>query len=261
MPSTLMNELNGVRSMLGNPLPQAPTIKDITEELEAVYQENTNIGNNTGIAWQVDSFVLTATAGQRTYVLDPDVVIDFYKALTVTTVPTSDSDPEYTLEFTEIEHLPQEWAWLGQNQGILLDSSHSSGLVAFYRQLGRAGEEIVCELRPTPNSTQQYTVWYQVGDWWERVFQNSDTAYTLPNKEYRFYFRALAARNLLPKCQWSYGQDKERYENIKEMLDRRIVMSKKVYDDGLATIDNADVIRLDSYADTVDPYYDYLRYR
>jgi hypothetical protein len=254
MSSTLMTEINGVRSMLSNPLLQAPTIKDIVEELEAVYQENTNLSNNTGLPWQVNSFTLTATAGQRTYILDPDEVTDFYKALTMTTVPTSDSTPEYTLEFVEIEHLPEEWAWLSQNQGVLLDAGHSSHLAAFYRKMGTLGEEITCELRPTPNSTQQYTVWYQVGDWWDRVFDNSDTAYIMPNKEYRFYFRALAARNLLPKAQWSFGQNADQKNEIKEMLDRRIALSKKVYDDGLAAIDNAGIVRLESWADTVDPY-------
>lgn len=257
MSITLLTEINGVRSMLGDPLNQAPSIKEIMEELEAVYQEQTNLGNNTGHAWNVNSITLTVSAGQRTTIIDPGKATDFYKALVVTTVPTSDSNPEYTLEFTEIASLPQEWAFLGQNQGGLFSSSHSAMFIAFYRKMGTLGEEIVCEMRPTPNSTQQYTVWYQVGDWWDKVSANNDFAYQLPNKEFKFYFRALAARNLLPKAKWSYGDDKDRYAKIATMLDGRIARGEKIFTDHLASLDNSDIVVLDSWADTVDPYYYY----
>jgi len=256
--ATLLDEILGVRSMLVNPLSQSPTPEDIIEELENVYQTVTNMGNNSGNSWQIETVTLVTTAGTREYQLDSDLVQDFYKPLLVTTVPENDSQPEYQLEFTELESLPSEWAWLGQNQGSLLWTSHSSQVIAFYRKMGVDSEEIWCEMRPTPNSTQQYKILYQVGDWWSNL---AVTNYTLPNKEFRFHFRALAARNLLPKTRWSYGDDTAKKAEIKENLDRRIAMGTPILNDHLMSLDNSDAVAISSYADEVDSYVYPFRYR
>lgn len=260
MANTLLNEILGVRSILGNPLPQSPSPEEILEELEAVYQDVTNLANNTGNAWAVDSFNITTVAGTRAYQLQPTEVTNFYKALIVTTVPPDSSTPEYTLEMAELEHLPQEWAWLSQNQGSLFWTSHSSQLVAFYRKMGTAGEEIWCELRPTPNSVQEYKILYQQGHWWD-VATTKGTGFQLPHQEYKFHFRAQAAWNLLPRCRWSYGDDSGKLASIKTMLEGRIAKGAKSFDDYIAALDNQDTVWLDSYADIIDPYYYPLRYK
>ena len=260
--ATLLEEILGVRSILGNPLPQSPSPDEIIEELEAVYQDVTNTANNTGNAWSTDSLTITTVAGQRVYELDPAKVANFSKALIVTTVPPDTSTPEYVLEFTEQEHLPQEWAWLSQNQGSLYWTSHSSQLIAFYREMTATGEKTYCEMRPTPNSAQDYKVLYQVGTWWSLVNNAATpTEYVLPHKPYKFHFRAIAANRLLPKTRWSYGDDTMKKKEIAAMLDRRIAENKDSFEDYIATLDNADVTWLDSYADIVDPYLYPIRYR
>lgn len=264
--STLIKEIMGVRSLFGGCLPNSPSNEQIAEELCATYQDVSNKANNTGAAWQVETYTLVVTAGTRIYQLDPALVTKFYKALNVTTVPANDAEPEVPLEFTEIEYLPQEWAWLAQNQGQLMFSNHASGLVAFYRKIDdTVGEQIWAELRPTPNKTESYKILYQVGAWWDGVFSASGQELTaiLPNKEYRFHFRSIVARNLLraDKVRWSYGDDTTKYARIYKGLDDRINEGKQAFEDHLATLDNSDIVELMSWSDENIPYDDGIRYR
>ena len=260
--NTLTAEIGSIRSLLLNPLPQSPTPQDIVDEMETTYQGATNQANNTGKAWNVNSFTLTTVAGTRTYTLDPTVVQDFYKALTVVTNPSSNADPQYTLEVTEIDNLPKEWGWLSQNQSPLVDSTHSAGLIAFYRTMTTSQESILAEIRPTPNSVQQYTVWYQQGNWWNAfIVDSSSFSNTLPQKEFRFYFRELAARSLVYKCEWAYGNNNEKRKMVAVELDRRLIISKQIYIDHLASMDNEESITLETWSDTVDPYMPEFRYR
>lgn len=256
MAHNVLTEVLGVRSLLADPLNNAPSMDDIIEALEEVYQYVTNLTNNTGNAWQVDTLTISTTAGTREYQLDSEEVVDFYKALRVTTVPPDDSNPEYILEFTEVEQLSREWSWLGQNNGQLFSSSHSAQVIAFYRKLGTDGEELWCEFRPTPNADEDYKVLYQVGDWWDRVFAQGDMLYSLPNREYRFHLRRLAAELLLPKTQWSYDKvaDNARKMEIASVLSNAIARGSKAFDEHIASLDNADILQLDVWSDTQDGY-------
>lgn len=252
--------------MLGDCLPNAPSIEEIGEELSAVYQDVSNLANNTGAAWQIETYTLAVTAGTRTYQLDPALVTKFYKALAVTTVPANDGEPEFTLEFTELEHLPAEWGWLGQNQGQLMYSNHASGVLAFYRKISDStGEQIFVELRPTPNKAESYKILYQVGAWWDSAFsaEGQQSAVILPNKEFRFHFRALAAKNLLgsDKVRWSFGDDSEKYKRISRSIDDRIARGAQAFENHLATLDNEDCVELLSWSDINDPYLSPVRYR
>src|SRR6478736_7388416 len=111
MATTILAEILGVRQMLSGPLAQSPSFREILQELEAEYQYITNDTNNTGNAWQVDELTFTTAEGVQDYILEVTSEIgDFFKALNVVTVPEkTSSTPQYVLEFTEVEHIPQEW--------------------------------------------------------------------------------------------------------------------------------------------------------
>lgn len=245
--SSLLTEIHGVRSILGNPLSNAPSPEDIAEALEEVYQYATNRTNNTGNAWQIGTLNIVTVAETTTYQIQTQYD-DFYKALSVVTVPETSSDPEYTLEFVEVEHIPSEWQWITSSGGRLYASTHSGKYIAFYRKMGTDGETIWCEMRPAPDDVETYKITYQVGDWWNRV---ADTDYTMPHKEHRFHLRRLAAQTLLPKCKWNYGDNNQIKAEIREVLDRAIMMGAKAFEDHIASLDQANVVELELFGDRV----------
>lgn len=244
--ASLLTEIHGVRSVLGNPLANAPTPEDIAEALEETFQLVTNITNNTGNGWQIGTLNISATAGTYVYQIETPFD-DFYKALSVVTVPTNINDPEYVLEFTEIEHIPQEWAYLNET-GRLYYSTHSANFIAFYRKLGVDGETIWCEIRPVPAQDETYKITYQIGSWWDRI---ENTSFTLPHREFRFHLRRLAAQTLLHKCRWSYDEQKNALKKVEvgSILDRAIAMGAKTFDDHIASLDNADIVEMETFGD------------
>lgn len=253
MATTVLSEVMGVRVMLNNPMPQAPAFKDILEELEAEYQHLTNDLNNTGNAWQVDNYTLTTVAGTYEYEITPTNK-EFYKALNVTTIPSNTSvDPQYVLEFTELEHMPQEWAWLGQNRGQYMYSSHDSQMIAFYRKITVSGEKLYCQIRPTPTEAQSYNILYQVTDWWGRISSGTGTDFYMPHSSQRFYIRALVAQNLLLKgmVRWSFD-DVRNFKTgqlVAKSLEVRINRYKQAYDEYIDSLDNPDLTMIDAWAD------------
>jgi len=253
MSTTILSEITGVRVMLNNPLPQSPSFKDILEELEAEYQHLTNSLNNTGNAWQIENYTLTTAAGTYEYEINP-ASGEFYKALNVTTVPDDDSiDPQYLLEFTELEHIPKEWAWLGQSRGQYMYSSHDSQMIAFYRQITDSGEKLYCQLRPTPTRVQTYNILYQVTDWWPRVGETDNLTFKMPHASQKFYIRALVAQNLLLKgmVKWSFD-DVKNYKTgtlVAQALEIRLARYKQAYDEYIDSLDNPDLTMIDVWAD------------
>lgn len=243
--SSLLSEIHGVRSVLGYPLSNAPTSEDIAEALEESYQWAVNRTNNTGNSWQIGTLNIITVANTYVYQIETQFD-DFYKALSVVTVPTVTGDPEYTLEFVEVEHIPEEWQWITTEGGRLYWSSHSAKYIAFYRKLGVDGETIWCEIRPVPDRAETYKITYQVGDWWSRI---SATTYGMPHKEHRFHLRRLAARTLLPKCKWNYGDNSLMKAEVKETLDRAIAMGAPAFEEHIASLDNANVVELETFGD------------
>lgn len=242
---SLLAEIHGVRSILGNPLSNAPSPEDITEALEEVYQYAGNRANNTGNSWQIGTLNITTVVDTYVYQIQTQFD-DFYKALSVVTVPSTTSEPEYTLEFVEVEHIPTEWQWITTNGGRLYASSHSAKYIAFYRKIGSDGESIWAEIRPVPDRVENYKITYQIGEWWSRVV---DTDFTMPHKEHRFHLRRLAAAMLLHKCKWHYGDNNQIKAEIKETLDRAIAMGAKPFEDHIASLDNAGVVELELFGD------------
>jgi hypothetical protein len=259
-PVTLMTEVLGVRAMLGSPLNQAPSFQEIQREIEAEYIAITNATNATGNAWQVDTYTLTTVAGQYQYVisdLSTNAQFRFYKALTVLTVPADvDSAPEYVLEFVELEHMPQEWAWLSQNHGQYFASSHDSQMIAFYRAIEDDGAKLYVELRPVPSRAQDYKIIYQQQDWWDYIYSTEEAAQIeamLPFNSQKFYLRALVAKNLLMqgRVKWSmdpaYNASKARM--ILEGLNDRIDRGEESYREFISSLDNPDITYVQAWAD------------
>lgn len=255
MATTLQEEILGVRVMLNNPLPQSPSFQDILEELEAEYTTLTNTTNATGNAWQVDNYTLTTVAGTYDYAITPVAPAgDFFKALNVTTIPEDvDTSPQYMLEFTELEHIPNEWAWLGESRGQFMYSSHDSQIIAFYRKITSAGESLRCQIRPTPTQVQTYNILYQVSDWWSLIDDSLGLAFTMPHSSQKFYLRALVAQNLLMKGNVSWSFDAvENYKMsnlVAKGLEMRLERYRQVFEEYRGTLDNPDLTEISSWAE------------
>jgi len=243
--ASLLDEIQGVRNILANPLPNAPTPEDISDALQEVYQYANNRTNNTGNAWQIGTLNITTVAETYVYQIETQYD-DFYKALSVVTVPETATDPEYPLEFVEVEHIPEEWSWITSNGGRLYYSDHSVQYIAFYRKMGTAGETIWVEMRPVPDRVETYKITYQVGDFWNRV---ANTDYGMPHREHRFHLRRLAAQTLLPKCKWNFGDNNQMKSEIRETLDRAIAMGAPAFEDHISSLDQANVIELELFGD------------
>lgn len=257
MATDILSEVLGVRAILNSPLSQSPSFAEILGELEAEYQQVTNQTNNTAQSWQIDNFTLTSIIGEYDYPINP-VNKDFFKALQVTTVPSDDNiDPQYVLEFVEMEHIPQEWAWLGQNRGQFMFSSHDSQIIAFYRKITDAGAQLRCQIRPTPTKVQDYNILYQVTDWWPKV-NMPDTgcdhgSFEMPHSSQRFYIRALAAQNLLLKgaVRWSFDNTANfaKGQVVSSGLIARIARYKEAYEEYIDSLDQPDTTEIWSWAD------------
>lgn len=255
MATTLLKEVLGVKQVLGDPLDQAPSFSEIVEELASEYQHMTNEANNTAEAWAVKEYTLTTVAGTADYRLDL-VIPTLYKPLAIYTIPADvNSTPQYQLQSIEFEYLPKEWAWLGQNRGQALFSSHDSQYIAFYRTIGTTtGEEIYARLAPVPTRAQSYRIIYQQTDWWDILsgaMLSGDAP--LPNSSQRIYIRALAAENLLLKgsVMWSHDpvQNFARTKMVAEGLKIRKERYYSSYKEYLSSLDQPDVITVDSWAD------------
>lgn len=254
MTTTLQKEILGVRSLLGEPLDNAPSVVEIIEALEEVYQHVTNLTNNTGNAWQTSTVEFTTTVGVREYEIQPNRATNFYKPLVVTTVPANTTtEPEYILQMVEQEHLSQEWSWLSQNNGVLFYSSHSAFWVAFYQKISSKGNGVYCEIRPTPNKVETYKILYQVGDWWNTMETGEKFDFLMPHHEHRFYLRRLAVNVLLDKkkVRWHYNKtENEREADKLRLLNTETLKElKPSFEAHIASLDNADIITLETYGD------------
>lgn len=251
---TLFTDVEGVRSMLGDPMPQAPTTLDILSELELEYQYLSNELNNTGNAWMIDSVNITTSAGVYEYNLTGSGLSSIGKVLSVVTVPSDDTvDPEYQLEFAELEHLPKEWAWLSENKGAYSFSSHDGQLIVFYLKYSSLdGWYPYCQIRPVPASAQSYKIYYQVGDWWNAESSVGMDLIT-PFPDQRGIVRALTAKNLIltGKVKWSFDEESNLRMGkiVLDGLNQRIIRYQKTFDEYKDSFDTPDITTQLSWAD------------
>lgn len=211
------------------------------------YENAVGRANNTGNAWGINEFTLTTTADTRRYEI---TAADFGKALTVTTVPDSVYAPESNLEFTQLEQLPNDWAWLSQTsnnwfglwQGYI---SQSARYVAFYRKLGATGFKHYLEIRPAPIAGELYRVLYQVGQWSSSI--PSDLDFELPLPQLNFYFIALVSLGLLDSAKWADGEDKS--AKLRASLNFDLVRYEDTFKNYIASLSTAQVVFSESYAD------------
>jgi hypothetical protein len=272
--SSIILEAMGVKQMLGDPLDQAPSIRQIVLELEAEYQHITNIVNNRGQAQHIGELVITTVENQTRYVLDVPSQ-DFFKALSMTSIPasatvtggehdyrvevTSGDDHENILEFFELEHGAFEWAYMAKNRGQVLSSSHDSQLVGFYKTLvDGEGEKLVLEMRPTPARAQRYRLLYQITDWWDRVFASpnagvNDIEFRLPHSSQRMMIRATVGMNLIQKgvVKWALNDEynAKRGQVVLQGLKDRFDRYSTAFNEYLDTLEHEDVVFIELWAD------------
>lgn len=252
--SSVLEEVIAIRSLLKNPLPQSPSFENIVDAMEAEYLLATNQTNNKGNAWQKDSVIFQTVAGISEYQIEVDDN-NFDKALVVTTIPSDANQfPEYVLEFTEVENITKEWAWKGQGKGQYMRSSHDSQLIAFFHKLTDDGDEIWCEIRPTPSKSQRYKIMYQSADWWSKVFNTTDNfEFKLPYAPHKHYFRTLIAESLLYRCRWSMDKqaDITEKQEIGMTLERNLARYKPAFDEWIDTLVVPDVIQGTAWIDCI----------
>lgn len=250
--NTLKLEVQGVRQILGWPLDNSPGVYEIVKDIEAEYQAMTNKLNFTENAWSVAEYTLSTVAGTYRYRLD-NAINYFQKALMISTVPANTAgDPEYVLEYYELENIPKEWAWLGVGKGQYMFSSHDSQLFAIYRTMAAEGERIYMEMRPIPNSAQDYKILYQQGNWIPAM-ESTGLTFVLPHESQRYLMRNKVAQKLLYRgvVKWSHD---DRINAVKSAsILRGIEMSIKEladdFKDYKASLETVDIVYTDAWAD------------
>jgi hypothetical protein len=271
--TTLLREVTAVRQFLGDPLEQAPSVRQIVKELEAEYHQLGIESSNRGLTQHIGEVVITTNQHQRRYELGIEAD-QFYKALGITTIPanatvTGDAtskrvtietgdDRESSLEFTELNRFGDSWPHLAANRGQLFGSSHDSQAVAVYKTIKPGtGEAIVMEFRPTPNSEQRYLLMYQITDWWDTMLSSTDGAddplFKLPHPSQRMMIRARVGLNLIQKgiVKWALNDDynMRRGEVVLNGLKERAERYKKTYEDYLDTLEHGDIVYVDLFSD------------
>jgi len=243
-----------IRRRMGKPLPQSPSPKEITDRAIAFYRNATMQANNTGNAWATQEFTLTTDASVRRYEI---TVPDFSKALLVCTVPSSEpgvTQPELPLEFTQLEQLPNDWAFLNDTGwywslwwGTVSQRARYS---AFYRMVdGSAGFKNFMEIRPTPIADEQYRILYQVGDWSQSMESNLNFKFPFPELDY--YFEALTANSLLSVARWSNdpAYNDAEYKRLSFGLVQDLALYKPTWDAYVASLSVTDIVYCDSFSD------------
>lgn len=253
---TPLKLITEVRRRLNGPLAQSPSPRVILDRALAEYRNAVIGANNSGNAWAVNEYTLTATADTRRYEI---TAADFSKALLIATVPaaTGPIEPEMPLEFTQLERLPEDWAFLrdvGYWSLWWASVSQKARFAAFYRQKEAAGFKNYIEIRPTPDAGEQYRVLYQVGDFTGSV--TSDLDFALPFPELDFYFVTLIADALLPYTRWSNDKndDGDQLKMLAARFQTDLARYQKTYDDWIASLSVGDIVYADSYADSLGIY-------
>lgn len=246
--------INRVRRRLNNPLAQAPTDRQILDRGIDELRNATMTANNTGNAWAVEEYTVTTEADTRRYEVTAN---DFGKALLVCTVPSTVPgvvEPEMPLQFTQLEQLPRDWAWLSDTGWWwslwLCDVSQRSRYAAFFNFLdGSAGFKTVMEIRPTPQAGELYRVLYQVGDWSQSM--NSTVAFQFPFPSLDFHFVTLISDSLLPVARWTHDEN----ANIRQAVAlergyaKDLERSTPTWEDYISSLSVSDIVWSESFAD------------
>lgn len=243
-----------LRSSDGLPLAQSPSPTAILERAVDEFQNCTQKVSNRGDAWSIKEFVLTTEDNVRRYLIEQP---DFGKALLVATIPEDNRHLEMELEFTQLEQLPNDWAWLSNTQsGFGLwcgwGVSQRARYVAFFRQLESSGGfRPYMEIRPAPVADEEYRILYQVGEWGSQI--SSDLLFAFPFPEVGYYFVALVANCLLPITRWTADKvgDMATKTEIKAGLIEDLQRYQPVFDDFVSSLNHPKMIFAESYADSL----------
>lgn len=275
MSTTFLKEIFGVRKMLGDPLDQAPSTRQIADELDLELQQLLLDASNRGLAQHVGELVIDTVAGQRRYEIGAPEFDTFYKALSVSTIPegavvTGDyankrvtvsggDDRMYDLELVDMDKMNADWAFAAPNRGQLFTSNHDAQQIAFFKVIDpTVGEKLVVELRPTPNAAQQYLLTYQMTDVWDTLLGGStdgvtDANFKIPHPSQRGMVRCRVALNLIGKgvTKWALNDryNLMRGKLVKDGLTDRYERYKQTYDDYLDELEHGDVVYIELYGD------------
>lgn len=230
---------------------QSPDPKTILRRARDEYQHATQKVSNRGDAWAIKEFTLAASTNVRRYLISQ---ADFGKALLVATVPEDAQHYEIELEFTQLEQLPTQWAWLSSTQSAYSlwyssGVSQSARYVAFFRQLDATGFQNYLEIRPTPKAAENYRILYQVGEWGSQL--PASLVFAFPFPELDFYFVTLVANCLLPVTRWTENAEADRAAKteLKLALVEDLQRYQSTFDDFVSSLSHSKMVFADSFAD------------
>lgn len=245
--------IDRIRRRLDGPLHQTPSPKQILELGIDEYSNATMKANNSGNAWAVKELTVTALADTRRYEI---TAADFAKALLVATVPQNElQEPEMILEFTQIEQIPREWAWLSDSPSFSLwlwNVSQNARYAAVFRESTSTGFRNYLELRPTPEAGEEYRVLYQVGNWSGGITSDNLIDFKLPFPELDFYFITLVADGLLAYCKWSNDpvENAMKAKTLSQSFEKALARYDQTFRDFIASLSVSDIVYADSFGET-----------
>lgn len=203
--ATLAEMISNVRLLLGDPLPQSPSVRHLFRHVLNHCQSVYNHLNNTSRSWATAEIPLAVAQGQSDYQLNAS---DWGKALLVYTEDESNTAHwERTVPFYEVQNLnlayegPRDGAnWFA---GFVDGSNHTAFGIAFYRD--QNGGNVSARIRPVPQASATYRILYSIGDWAGNAALGSVPV--LP--EHHHLIEVRSALSALPLAKWWSGNDKD----------------------------------------------------
>lgn len=194
------------RSLLGRPLAQSPSRRELLLAVEHEGRALANALANTGRAWSVGEYTLETVPAQSEYQIGDAT---FGKPLSVTFVPSAlFPDEVRDVEFYELQNLDFDFNGSASSSIYGDQATPFSPLrIAFYRK----GSLAYCRVLPTPQTSARYRVLFQTG-----ASEGTNLMATTPAPEHDNLLVVRSALAALPLARWSgdAAADRARREEL-----------------------------------------------
>lgn len=201
---TRTEQLFRIRSLLGDPYPQRPSLHQLLRQEISEEQDVLNTLNNTGKAWTTAETQLVLNPSLDTYEISDT---NFGKPIFVVRPTGNQYQPYISVPFTDVNSLDYNTIWNGFAPVYtgLFGESVTPEKMAFYRT-GAVNSQYMVKIQPMPSENHTYTITYLVG-----YMGNDDplsAAITLP--EHAVLIQLRAAMALLPYAEWYDDEEMNR---------------------------------------------------
>lgn len=204
--STFAESFSAVRTLLDDPSPVKPNPRVILEHYKTEAQLLLNQAQNSSVSWSVRSFELTAQPDKEKYAITAQ---DFGKDVLVHTI--DESNPwhvERQIPRTTLQS--RETAYFGPKKVVGAANCHTAAVFVLYWENGAP----FFQIRPVPDGSVKYKVWYEIGLLGGGEI-GDDTTPILPVSHPYLHLRV--ARSCLPYADWPELTNAEKRDKKRDL--------------------------------------------